>query len=328
MAPFRISGRRPGRRIYRFRPQKQQGFVRANSLLWLALLIIATGLLTLSVGLAVHSVLNARQNQTYANWRQAAESDAGNGGHSSIRFENMTMPDGSAITREYKTAIGIAVPDAVTSSVFHNMSGSRLPGMEALRAKNTDMVAWLTIDRVLDLPVVYRDNTWYLTHDFEGNRNISGALFLDAAHPLNEKAQNLLIHGHNMKDGSMFAPLIHYQKNSYWKKHPFIQLTTLYEKEDYVVFAVLKVPDNPKNPDYINYFSHHTFSNDAEFEEYIRELKKRSLFSTHLSAEPEDALLELSTCIGDSHLIVVARRLRKQESQAALMETINYFVDD
>ena len=93
-----------------------------------------------------------------------------------------------------------------------------------------------------------------------------------------------------------------------------------------LVFAVLKVPDNPKNPDYINYFSHHTFSNDAEFEEYIRELKKRSLFSTHLSAEPEDALLELSTCIGDSHLIVVARRLRKQESQATLMETINYFV--
>ena len=50
---------------------------------------------------------------------------------------------------------------------------------DKVRQKNTDVVGWLTIDRLIDEAVVQRDNVYYMTHDHLGKENISGAIFLD-----------------------------------------------------------------------------------------------------------------------------------------------------
>ena len=42
-----------------------------------------------------------------------------------------------------------------------------------------------------------------------GAQSASGTLFLDEAHPLEADTQYLVVHGHNMYDGSMFARLTH-----------------------------------------------------------------------------------------------------------------------
>ena len=230
----------------------------------------------------------------------------------------MTKPDGSPITREYKQMMGLSVPDAAVATAYHRVSGSMLPEMEKLRARNRDLAGWLTIDGVLDLPVVYRDNTTYLNRDFEGRKSASGTLFFDQSSPVSEKTQNLLIHGHNMKDGSMFAKLTHYRKKDDWKKHPFVTLSTLWEKESYVIFAVLDVPDRPDDPGYVNYFSHPSFSSDEAFRDYMELVRAHSVIPCHLAVGPEDALLTLSTCMGDHHLVVLARRFRKDENSAFL----------
>ena len=225
---------------------------------------------------------------------------------------SMGLPDGTAIR----------VPDAVTVTRFHRTDLDILPDMLELSRANPDTVGWIGIAGVVHLPVVYRDNTYYLDHDFSGAKNASGTLFLDQSHPLTEVAQNLLIHGHSMNDGSMFGILTHYRKLDFLRQHPLISFSTLWEKETYAIFAVLKVSSRVGDADYFNYFTHPDFASDAAFDAYIDEVEKRSMFDVPVSVAPSDALLTLSTCIDDDRLVVVARRLRASETKDELVSAV------
>ena len=74
--------------------------------------------------------------------------------------------------------------------------------------------------------------------------------------------------------------------------------------------------------DYLNYFTHASFGTDREFEDYIGALRQHSLVRTSIGVEPSDALLTLTTCVGEDYrLVLVGRRIRKGES-AALLGTL------
>ena len=219
----------------------------------------------------------------------------------------MTMPDGSAIQN---------TTDSIPA-YFHKTSGDVLPDMLKLLQTNPDTVGWISISGIVHLPVVYRDNEYYLTHDFNGHHNTSGALFLDQGSPFTAQTQNLLIHGHSMHDGSMFGLLTHYQKADTLRKHPLISFSTLYEKEAYAIFAVLKVTEGA-----FDYYSHPFFTSDAAFETYIESVRQRSIYEIPVDVKASDALLTLSTCIDDDRLVIMARRIRDNETRDELISTI------
>ena len=215
-------------------------------------------------------------------------------------------------------------PELVKTTKFHHMGGDALPEMAALYEENRDLVAWINIPDVIDLPIVYKDNSYYLKRDFYKQKNASGTIFLDENHPFKEKTQNLLLHGHNMKDGTMFGRLTQYiYDRTYIKNHPFINLSTLWRKEQYVIFAILDVSLDPKNENFFNYFTHDTFYSDAEFTSYIRQLQLRSMVAIPIDVDPSDALLTLSTCLEENRLVIVARRLRDGETRAELRQRIH-----
>lgn len=239
--------------------------------------------------------------------------------------EAQPTPEPVSELEGYASVQATAVPaqDLVKTTSFHQYGGTALPEMEALYARNRDLVGWLTIDEVLDLPLVYRNNSYYLTHDFDKKKSASGTLFLDVNHPLREKTQNLLLHGHNMKDGTMFGRLTQYEQNiDYLKAHPFVELSTLWQKETYVVFAVLVVSLDVKSDRFFDYYSHPTFSSDSAFAAYVRQLELRSMYAIPMDVRPSDALLTLSTCMGEDRLVIVCRRVRQGESRSSLRETI------
>lgn len=207
---------------------------------------------------------------------------------------------------------------------YHHIGGDALPQMEALHKENRDIVGWLKIENVLDQPVVYRDNSYYLTRDFYKQKNAAGTIFLDVNHPFKEKTQNLLLHGHNMKDGTMFGRLLQYETDlNYVRWHPFVRFDTLWRQEEYVIFAVLRVSLDVRSKDFFNYFTHATFSSDAEFESYIRQLQLRSIYAIPIDVKPTDALLTMSTCLEDDRLVIVARRVREGETHMQLREWTN-----
>ena len=236
------------------------------------------------------------------------------------------LPEPTQIPRPEETAqpAATAAPDVVKTTQYQRMGGTPLAQMETLHAQNTDLVAWLTIDNVLDLPVVYRDNSYYLTHDFNKNKSTAGTIFLDENHPMTERTQNLLLHGHNMKDGTMFGRLAQYEKSiDYFKAHAFIDFSTLWHQERYVIFAVVNVSLDTSSDDFLDYFAHPRFSSDAEFNGYIRRVQLASMYAIPMDVKPSDALLTLSTCLDDNRLVIVARRQREGESKASLREIVN-----
>ena len=222
-----------------------------------------------------------------------------------LTLSTMGMPDGSPIVETAQPA---------GNTVFHKSGGDIQPDMRKLIKTNPDTIGWLRIAGVVDLPVVYRDNQYYLTHDFNGHHNSSGTLFLDQSHPFSARTQNLLIHGHSMFDGSMFGLLTHYQKLDSLRQHPLISFSTLYEKETYVVFAVLNV-----DPAAFDFYSHPTFASDSSFDAYIASVRAHSRFEIPVDVQPTDALLTLSTCIDDDRLVVLARRTRADETRDELI---------
>lgn len=276
-------------------------------------------------------------SQRYSELSSSAEAESGvrieldDGGEAVYSADEppqiVKYTDEAAEEQQEETAMQAAAQmhkeEVVRTTKFHQVGGDALPEMEALYQDNRDLIGWLRMEGILDLPVVYRDNEYYLTRDFYKNKSASGTLFLDENHPFKEKTQNLLLHGHNMKDGTMFGRLVQYETNlQFLKNNPFIQYSTLWQKEQYVIFAVLCVSLDVHSPEFFNYFTHPTFASDTQFESYVRALQNRSVFSIPVDVDPSDALLTLSTCLDEDRLVIVARRLREGESRSELRHLV------
>ena len=80
---------------------------------------------------------------------------------------------------------------------------------EKLKQKNPDTIAWIKVNGTdIDFPVVKGiDNSYYLTHNFNKEKNKAGWIFADYRNKFDGTDKNIIIYGHNMKDGSMFASL-------------------------------------------------------------------------------------------------------------------------
>lgn len=175
--------------------------------------------------------------------------------------------------------------------------------------QNPDMVGWLIIDGTkIDYPVMWtpQEPEYYSQRGFDKADSKNGLLFLDGGSDVSEYGSNLIIYGHNMKNGSMFADLMKYEKKSYWEKHPTIQFDTLYETRIYEVTAVAKENDLSLLPyDFIS-------PSEEKATAAIGRMEDIALYDTGIDMNFGDDFLTLSTCDyseKDGRLVVMARRV-------------------
>ncbi|MDY6073958.1 MAG: class B sortase [Eubacteriales bacterium] len=193
---------------------------------------------------------------------------------------------------------------------------------------NEDIVGWIKIGDFLDQPVVKRDNSFYITHNFLKESNPAGAIFLDESVDLKYPPENIVVHGHNMKNGSMFGKLVHYKiesGTSFYLKYPTISFDSLYEDAQYVIFAVCEVETDYHHPNYFPFIAYTSFQSDADAAEYIQSVKSRSIFNVPIDVGPDDNLITLATCSQTSkstRLLVVARKIRDGENMQKLKDDI------
>ena len=139
-----------------------------------------------------------------------------------------------------------------------------------LKAINPDFIGWILIDgTVIDYPVVQStNNTKYLNITFTGEQNPSGTIFMDHLCPDGFNGFTLL-HGHNMRNGTMFGGLHQFLNNDFRAEHsdiiifsPDTELLTyhiFYAKLTDIYDEVFELPG--KGPDVIaEYFSSHGFT--------------------------------------------------------------------
>ena len=124
-----------------------------------------------------------------------------------------------------------------------------LPEYRKLYEINSDIVGWLNIgDGLLSTPVMQRDNEYYLTHDFYGEEDKHGQVFLDKGNSPQLTDDNTILYGHNItSDRSMFNILARYKDTEFAAEHPVIQLNTLYNRRQYAVAAVYIVSTRPEH---------------------------------------------------------------------------------
>lgn len=192
-----------------------------------------------------------------------------------------------------------------------------------LQGQNEDIVAWLKIDGIVEEAVVQRDNEYYLTHNALRQKSVTGALFLDENCDLDTVPSQMLIHGHNMKEGAMFGSLKKYKVKdaSFYREHPFIEFNTLYENGRYVIFAVAEVDLRIGMPDFLPFWQYSRFPSADAFTEYVERAKLLSQYRCNVDVKPGDRLLTLSTCTGNDdnkRLLVMARKLRSGEDEFSL----------
>ena len=190
-----------------------------------------------------------------------------------------------------------------------------LAAYASLFEQNSDLFGWIEIeDTKLNYPVMHTpdDPEFYLHRAFDGSSSNSGVPFLDAR--CFEGCGNYLVYGHHMKNGTMFAVITSYAKESFWKEHPIIRFDTLYETAEYEVIAAFysKVYSVDENGAF-RYYEYADLSDPERFAEYIGQVKEAAIYNTGTEAGYGDQLLTLSTCeyhTEDGRFVVVARKVR------------------
>jgi len=179
---------------------------------------------------------------------------------------------------------------------------------------NTDMAGWIKIEgTVIDYPVMYTSDDFYLSHGFDKKEIKSGIPFIDKRCTVEPFGSNTIIYGHHMKNGTMFAGLENYKNENYYKEHPAIRFDTLYTQQEYEIIAVFESQTYRKSD---TVFKHYNFLNagsQADFDEYIANIKALALYDTGVPASYGDELLTLVTCAyhtENGQFVVVARKER------------------
>ncbi len=167
---------------------------------------------------------------------------------------------------------------------------------------NPDYVGWISIpDTEIYYPMVQRDNSHYLYYNFYDERDSHGTIFLDEDRQVTDEV--ILIHGHHMKDGTMFAALKGYKKKEFRSEHPYLYLDFGAGDVEYEIFAVALVDLTQEG-----YFSYDKFpASEEEKKQYLQKLKANSFWYE----APEDVskqIVLLSTCDygSDEQRLVVA----------------------
>jgi len=171
---------------------------------------------------------------------------------------------------------------------------------------NNDLIAWISIPGTrIDYVVAQTiDNYFYLTHDFRGNRNAMGTLFLDLRNASDFSDQNSLIYGHNMINGMKLHNLRYFvSSRDFFNQNRYIHI---YLENELLVYEIFTA--------FITHISFDYLMIDFEFGEFVpfaEELSQRSLHDSGISIGEDDRILILSTCTpeGDDYRIVVAGRL-------------------
>jgi sortase B len=169
--------------------------------------------------------------------------------------------------------------------------------------QNADCIGWVYIENTkIDYPVMFtpEEPQKYLNRNFKQKYSSSGVPFLQENAPL--QSDNLILYGHNMKNGTMFAAVKEYRKESFLAEHPIIEFETVNGLKCYRVFAVVQL----KNTD--PWYSFISAADESEFDQAVSDILARALHKTDVIPEYGQQLITLSTCYGsekDDRIIII-----------------------
>ena len=168
---------------------------------------------------------------------------------------------------------------------------------DTLQNQNREIVAWIRFDNkkqiAIDYPVTQTgNNDKYLHTDIYGKHRKAGTLFFDAniQNPVSADHKKDIIYGHMMKDGSMFAPLKKYVKDSsVYRNNQYFTVYKRGEAYRYRIFSFFITQDG--SPVYQHGFT----EPDDAYKAHLDYLTSHSQVH-EFEPDVQHSVLTLSTC--------------------------------
>ena len=245
--------------------------------------------------------------QIYDQTKEYVQGDAVYGSLREQIFSQRTV-----VVTEKRSEDGLLVKDGNAGDVLEGTEEVlvELPGIDLVQLREVapEAVGWIYSEgTTIDYPVMQaRDNSYYLSHLYDGTRNKVGSIFLDFRNDPDFSNQNSVLYGHHMESGQMFASLEGYKKQSYYEEHSSLILFTrdaIYKIELIGGY----VAENEKETLDLVYES------DEDFLSFIKEVRERSTFTANVEVNAEDKLLTMLTCTYDfldSRYILVGKMVK------------------
>ncbi len=171
-----------------------------------------------------------------------------------------------------------------------------------LKEQNNETIAWLKINNTnIEYPVVKgTNNSFYLNHSFDKSKNSAGWIFADYKNKFDNTDKNIVIYGHNMRDGSMFGSMLNILDAKWYENEENTNITLYTENEKciYKVFSIYKIESE-------DYYIKTEFSDDNNFEQFVNTIKKRSIKEFNTDVSKDDNILTVSTCANNNKYRVV-----------------------
>lgn len=182
----------------------------------------------------------------------------------------------------------------------------------AVYAQNNDFVGWLCIEGTsINYPVMQtpEEPNYYLKRAFDCSYSDYGVPYVQENCVLGI-SDNIVIYGHNMSNGSMFADLCRYEKKSFWEAHPIIHFDTLSGYGEYEIVTVFKTVAYSQEG--FKYYHFVDAESEADFDAFLAQCRELALYNTGVDAEYGDQLITLSTCEysrKNGRMVIVAKKI-------------------
>lgn len=160
-----------------------------------------------------------------------------------------------------------------------------------------NVIGWIKIEETnIDYPVVQSiDNNFYLDHNYLGEKDIKGSIYMDYRNDILGQDENHIIYGHKMADGTMFSDLTLYVEEAtykeYFNNHNIIKYDNPEETIEWKIFSAYVVDLDKED--------YHIFTNyksDEEFKLFIDDANRRSIVKSDIEVKLEDEIMTLVTC--------------------------------
>lgn len=177
---------------------------------------------------------------------------------------------------------------------------------------NNDVVGWIRIEGTnINYPVM-QNSEYYLRRNIYKEYSTYGTPFLADYCNIN-LSDNLIIYGHHIKSGMMFADLDKYKSYDYYLNHKTIKLYKLQGtetiEEEYKIISCFKTTVNKGGFKYYNFFN---ATSEADYNSFLEQCRELSFYNTEDIAKYRDKLITLSTCeysLNNGRMVVVAKKI-------------------
>ena len=186
------------------------------------------------------------------------------------------------------TGGGSVTDERVLSEIAREMTASFSEG----HAGNGDTVGWLLIPNICYYPIMYSEvYDYYLRHNPQRDASAQGSIFINYQCEPGFDNMLTLIHGHNMKNGTMLGRLSEYLGEDFFRNNSPIMI---YDGESIRTYKPFTAVILEENNDVIDARG----LSDTERTSYIESMYSRSICKMEEGEEPDltKPVIFFSTC--------------------------------